>query len=102
MEAQFALRCPCQSDGKIGRQADPGGAKIRLYGQFTSTAVDQNSQLDARRTTVIKKLIYHGTNRSPGVQNVIQDYDVSTVDLKRQFSLCARGKTAFGEIVPVH
>lgn len=87
LKTECAGRVPGQRQGLSGRQRDTRHSEVRLHGKLASTPIDQNNQFDLGWTTIVKQFIDHRTDRSPGVENIIEQDDFGPFDVKWQHRL---------------
>src|SRR5271157_461587 len=56
--------------------------EARFDGQFAMAAVDENEQLNARRTAVVEKGVERGADGAAGVEHVVHQDDVLAFDVE--------------------
>src|SRR5487761_911053 len=71
-------------------------------GQLTMAAVDEHAKTDAAGATEIEKAVHGGAHGASGIENVIDEEQVSIVDRKRNFARLDNGlRRDGGKIVAV-
>src|SRR5205085_12088688 len=56
--------------------------EVGMDRQLAPAAVDQHCELHLGRAAVVEQFVKHGADRAPGVQHVIEQHDVSIVDVE--------------------
>src|SRR5262249_23708653 len=78
------------NDLDIGGLHNPAD-EARFDGKFTVAAIDQNQELHARRTAVIKQRVKRGADRAAGVEHVIHEDDILALHGKRNIGAAHDG-----------
>src|SRR5882672_7550393 len=101
-QGEFAVLVAHQPQELPGGDRKRGADVLRGDRQLPLAAIDKGRKLDLPRAPVVEQLVHRRTHRPPGVEHVVDDDDVTVVDVEgnlRRLHLMA--KSCLVEVVAV-